>query len=179
MGGFYEFYPFIVFYHCLCAAVHNILLYHVFSLCYMYRYVFGKTSLKPYLQHGSIFCYKTFDSGSGSGGNVNLLTILFDWTLTWQTQINYDIRFHIFNYFAAEISITPFKIIICIYQRIIRFKRPYFLYNMYDKTSLSLTHWGWDKWTPFHRRHFQMHFLEWKCLNSDYNFTEVCSQGFN
>ena len=22
-----------------------------------------------------------------------------------------------------------------------------------------------------------MHFLEWKCLNSDWNFTEVCSQG--
>ena len=30
-----------------------------------------------------------------------------------------------------------------------------------------LTHWGRDKWTPFRRRHFQMHFLEWKCLNSD------------
>ena len=24
-----------------------------------------------------------------------------------------------------------------------------------------------------------MHFLEWKCLNSDKNFTEVCSQGSN
>ena len=23
------------------------------------------------------------------------------------------------------------------------------------------------KWTPFRRRHFQWHFLEWKCLNSD------------
>ena len=31
----------------------------------------------------------------------------------------------------------------------------------------SLTHWGRDKWTPFRRRHFQMHFLEWKCLISD------------
>ena len=30
-----------------------------------------------------------------------------------------------------------------------------------------LTHWGRDKWTPFRRRHFQMHFLEWKYLNSD------------
>ena len=30
-----------------------------------------------------------------------------------------------------------------------------------------LTHWGRDKWTPFRRRHFQMNFLEWKCLNSD------------
>ena len=31
----------------------------------------------------------------------------------------------------------------------------------------SLTYWGRGKWTPFRRRHFQMHFLEWKCLNSD------------
>ena len=23
----------------------------------------------------------------------------------------------------------------------------------------DLTHWGWEKWTPFRRRHFQMHFL--------------------
>ena len=33
------------------------------------------------------------------------------------------------------------------------------------------------KWTPFHRRHFQAHFLEWKYLNSDKNFTKVCSYG--
>ena len=31
---------------------------------------------------------------------------------------------------------------------------------------LSLTHWGRDKLRPFRRRHFQMHFLEWKCMNS-------------
>ena len=30
------------------------------------------------------------------------------------------------------------------------------------------------KWTPFRRRHFQVHFREWKYLNSDYNFNEVC-----
>ena len=24
-----------------------------------------------------------------------------------------------------------------------------------------------------------MHFLEWKCMNFDYNFTEVCTLGFN
>ena len=30
-----------------------------------------------------------------------------------------------------------------------------------------LTHWGRDKWMPFRRWHFQLHFLEWKCLNSD------------
>ena len=32
---------------------------------------------------------------------------------------------------------------------------------------MYLTHWGRGKWTPFRRRHFQMHFLEWKYLNSD------------
>ena len=42
-----------------------------------------------------------------------------------------------------------------------------------------LTHWGRDKWTPCRRRHFQMHFLELICLNSDSNFIEVCSQGSN
>ena len=41
----------------------------------------------------------------------------------------------------------------------------------------TLTHWGWDKWLPFSRRHFQMHFLEWKCII--FYFTEVCSQGSN
>ena len=29
----------------------------------------------------------------------------------------------------------------------------------------GLTHWGQGKWTPFCRRHFQAHFLEWKYLN--------------
>ena len=31
------------------------------------------------------------------------------------------------------------------------------------------------KWPPFHRRYFQMHFLEWKCRNFDWEFTEFCS----
>ena len=35
------------------------------------------------------------------------------------------------------------------------------------------------KWTPFRRRHFQMHFLEWKYVNFYYDFTEVCSQCSN
>ena len=48
---------------------------------------------------------------------------------------------------------------------------------MTENTAWLLTHWGRDNPTPFRRRHFQMHFLERKCLNSDQNFTEVCSQG--
>ena len=31
----------------------------------------------------------------------------------------------------------------------------------------------------FFRRHFQIHFLEWKCVNFNQDFTEVCSQGSN
>ena len=31
----------------------------------------------------------------------------------------------------------------------------------------------------FHRQYFQMHFPEWKCLNFDWNFTEICSLGSN
>ena len=39
------------------------------------------------------------------------------------------------------------------------------------------THWGRDYMTaifPFSRRYFQTHFLEWKCWNFDFDFTEVC-----
>ena len=35
------------------------------------------------------------------------------------------------------------------------------------QTADTLTHWGRDKWPPFSRRHFQMHFLEWKCIHFD------------
>ena len=35
------------------------------------------------------------------------------------------------------------------------------------------------KWQPFRRRYFQMHFLEWKCINSANDFNEVCSWGSN
>ena len=38
-----------------------------------------------------------------------------------------------------------------------------------------LTHLPWTKWPPFPRRHFQIHFHEWKVLYFDSNFTEVCS----
>ena len=42
-------------------------------------------------------------------------------------------------------------------------------------TPSYLTHWGREIWPTFPRRHFEMHFLEWKCMNFDYNFTECCS----
>ena len=31
------------------------------------------------------------------------------------------------------------------------------------------------KLPPYHRRHFQVHFLEWKCMNFSKDLTEVCS----
>ena len=34
------------------------------------------------------------------------------------------------------------------------------------------------KWPPF-QWHFQMHCLEWNCLNFDYDFTGFCSKGSN
>ena len=37
--------------------------------------------------------------------------------------------------------------------------------------AITLTHWGREKWPTFPRRHFQMYFLHWKCLNSDSNVT--------
>ena len=42
-----------------------------------------------------------------------------------------------------------------------------------------LTHWGQDKMAAVSQATFQMHFLEWKCWNFDYDFNEVCSYGSN
>ena len=51
-------------------------------------------------------------------------------------------------------------------------------YSMWTRSiTFLLTHWGQDKMAAISRRHFQMYFLEWKCMNFDYNFTEVCSKG--
>ena len=44
---------------------------------------------------------------------------------------------------------------------------------------LLLTHISWTKWPPYRRRHVQTHFLEWKCLNLKYNFSEISSFGSN
>ena len=35
------------------------------------------------------------------------------------------------------------------------------------------------KWEQLGRWHIQMHFLEWKLLYFDWDFIEICSQGFN
>ena len=51
--------------------------------------------------------------------------------------------------------------------------------HSFNASCHHLTHWDRDKWPPFRRKHFQMHFLEWKCLNLDQNFTDVSSYGSN
>ena len=35
------------------------------------------------------------------------------------------------------------------------------------------------KWTSFCRQYFQMQFLEWKCMNIDWNYTEVYLEWYN
>ena len=42
----------------------------------------------------------------------------------------------------------------------------------------SLSHWGRDKMgTILLTTFFRMYFLEWKCMNFDWDFTEICSYG--
>ena len=47
--------------------------------------------------------------------------------------------------------------------------------NSYTGKMVSLHIGAKIKWLPFRRQYFQMHFLEWKCMNFDQDFTEVCS----
>ena len=42
-----------------------------------------------------------------------------------------------------------------------------FTHGVTNFDSSILTHWGRDKVVAISRRHFQMHFLEWKCMDSD------------
>ena len=59
-----------------------------------------------------------------------------------------------------------FFCVVAVWERISNFT-PNFILCVITFLCGDLTHWGRDKWTPFRRRHFQMHFLERKCLNSD------------
>ena len=43
----------------------------------------------------------------------------------------------------------------------------HFILSRLFRIRVELSHWGRDKRTPFRRRHFQMHFLQWKCWNYD------------
>ena len=37
----------------------------------------------------------------------------------------------------------------------------------WPRHTCIVTHLPWTKWPPIHRRHFQMYFLEWKCMDFD------------
>ena len=41
------------------------------------------------------------------------------------------------------------------------------------------THWGWDKRATISQTTFSNTFSQWKCMNIDQDFTEVCSLGSN
>ena len=43
------------------------------------------------------------------------------------------------------------------------------------KIDIALLRCLLTKWPPFRRRHIQMHFREWKCMNCELNFIEICS----
>ena len=53
----------------------------------------------------------------------------------------------------------------------------YLPYGSLESQTMILTHLPWAKWLLFRRRHFQMHFYEWKLLYFDLNFTEVLPEG--
>ena len=45
----------------------------------------------------------------------------------------------------------------------------------YVVLETKLTHWERNKMANIFQTAFQMHFLEWKCLNFDHNMTDVSS----
>ena len=49
-----------------------------------------------------------------------------------------------------------------------------FEWQCHFSVIVILTHWAETKWPAFHRRHLQMHCIEWTCKNFDYDFTEGC-----
>ena len=59
------------------------------------------------------------------------------------------------------------KAIICQNVSLTLFGLPQFTWTDVTTRAWPDGHWGRDKWPPFSRRHFQMHFLEWKCINFD------------
>ena len=49
-----------------------------------------------------------------------------------------------------------------------------FVHMISDIQSIEFKHIETEtKWPPFCRQHFWMYLLEWKCMNFDYNLTEV------
>ena len=49
----------------------------------------------------------------------------------------------------------------------------------YVQLFYNLTYWDRNKMAAIIQMTFQIHFLQWKCMNFDYNFTKVFSWGSN
>ena len=60
------------------------------------------------------------------------------------------------------VCLAPFQIRAFICTVLMRLKSHWNISPVVNKHTEAET-----KWTPFRRRHFQMHFLEWKCTNLD------------
>ena len=97
---------------------------------------------------------------------IHVTTMDQFWVESYWTQLiyfwkykNYTYLFYTFSKLMQVVEMFPHGYLVI---------SEYFVYN-----KEVLTHWGWDKWRPFGRRNFHMQFLEWWCLNLNWNFIEV------
>ena len=50
--------------------------------------------------------------------------------------------------------------------------------GIHEMGCVFKTLWPRQDGRRFCRRHFQLHFIQWKCLNFKWNFIEICSLGY-
>ena len=104
------------------------------------------------------------------------------WWLYSQKQMMWWPTYHMYIYIYIYISICifiwagvwPIMIFLCEIQgRIIRWQILKGCMVTCDDISYHIE--AETKWPPFRRRHFQVHFHEWKLLNFKCTFNELCS----
>ena len=82
-----------------------------------------------------------------------------------------------FSNLWSNMSFICFKYIVCNWltnsARKIKHTAVFILWRYYSVRTEHIE--AKVKLPPFCRPHFQMHFLEWKCINFTWNFTEICS----
>ena len=101
-------------------------------------------------------------------------------------------KFSALWYCDANISCTDFTLVCAKHTRFILIINMAELFIWYRLLGCNIQDWiipiwnhNWrvhvgthieadTKWLSFSRWNFQMHFLEWKCMYFDHNFTEVC-----
>ena len=75
--------------------------------------------------------------------------------------------------FEGFVSISDGNLFIWFYQKSMPVSHAF---QMNDITGVALFVYHIEaetKWSPFRRRHFEMHFSEWKCINFDRDFTDI------